>query len=514
MKKIQADLSSSLIVFFVALPLCLGIALASNAPIMSGLIAGIVGGIIVGFLSGSQLGVSGPAAGLTVIVAAAIATLGSWENFLIAVILAGFIQLLIGYLRMGFIAYFFPLSVINGMLAGIGLLIILKQFPYALGYSAAFFGEEEFVQNNHLNTFEVIVNAMSFINFTPLLITIISLSTLFFWERFMQTRFSFCKIFQGPIIVVLFGMLLSYFSMKEFLGLSLSGDQLVNIDPVSFTQIFSFSHLFNSDAFFNFDTYKIAFVIAIVASLETLLCLEATDKLDPLKRISPADKELKAQGIGNMICGFIGGLPVTQVIVRSSANINFGAKTKLSAILHGFWLLLGILFLIPFLNLIPLSSLSAILIIVGYKLTKPSLYKSTFKQGYEQFIPFLTTIIFIIFTNLLTGISVGLLVGLLFSLYRSYLNSYSLSDLSTRKNDKEDHHIVLAEEVSFFNKAMIMQKLNSIPSHSIVSIDFIKNKYISIDVMESIDNFIENAQFRNISAKKINCKIKKGDKYV
>ena len=500
----KSDLSASIVVFFVALPLCLGIALASNAPIMAGLLAGIIGGVLVGFLSGSQLGVSGPAAGLTVIVSAAIATLGSWEAFLAAVIVAGVIQFIFGYFKLGFLAYFFPVSVIYGMLAGIGLLIILKQLPHAVGYNKSFFGEEEFMQLNHENTFSAILHSITNFELFSLIIFILSLAILILWEIKFTRINNFFKIIQGPIAVVFIGTSIVFLNQLGLFNFLISQKSLVEIENVDAILNFSFISFPDLTYFFNPETYKTALLIAVVASLETLLCLEATDKLDPEKRISPPNQELKAQGIGNFICGFVGALPITQVIVRSSANINFGAKTKASAIMHGLWLVLAVLILLPVLTLIPLASLSAILMIVGYKLAKPSLFKQMFRVGYDQFVPFVVTIIGIIATNLLNGIVIGLVVGLFFSLYTSYKNSFELQDKMANKKGHEKHHIVLAEEVSFFNKANLIEKLNSIPSGSEVIVDFKKNKYMSYDIDLVLKDFRVNAKSKQIDLKFIN----------
>ena len=507
-KNLKSDFSSSIVVFFVALPLCLGIALASNAPLMSGLLAGIIGGIVVGLLSGSQLGVSGPAAGLTVIVASSILVLGSWENFLTAVILAGVIQFAFGYFNLGFLAYFFPLSVIYGMLSGIGILIILKQIPHAIGYDSSFFGEEEFTQLNHENTFSSLLNAFSNFDYFSVLIFIVSIAILILWEKKLINKLDIFKIIQGPIVVVFLGALVTYLNQKGILNFNLSPEHLVNInDGKAFKeyQLFSIPTVEN---LLNIETYKIALLIAVVASLETLLCLEATDKLDPDKRISPPNKELKAQGLGNVLCGFVGALPITQVIVRSSANINFGAKSKLSAILHGVWLLVAIIFLIPIMSLIPLASLSAVLIIVGYKLAKPNLFKEMYRSGMEQFIPFAITIVGIIAVNLLNGIVYGLIAGLFFSLYRSYKNSYELNDAVTNKNGNEYHHIILAEEISFFNKANLIEKLDAIPKNSEVVIDFKNNKYMALDIKTTLKDFKTNAQSKNLKITFVNNKNK------
>jgi MFS superfamily sulfate permease-like transporter len=503
-KTLKSDLSSSIVVFFVALPLCLGIALASNAPLMAGLISGIVGGILVGILSGSQLGVSGPAAGLTVIVSSSILVLGSWDNFLSAVILAGIIQFAFGYFSLGFLAYFFPLSVIYGMLSGIGILIILKQIPHAIGYDKSFFGEEEFSQLNHENTISSLIHSFSDFDYFSILIFIFSICLLIIWEKKLSNKFDIFKIIQGPIVVVFLGAAFVFLNQLGFFSLNISSEHLVTISDENLLSNFHFLTIPNIDNFLNLETYKIALLIAVVASLETLLCLEATDKLDPQRRVSPPNKELKAQGIGNLICGFVGALPVTQVIVRSSANINFGAKTKLSAIFHGFWLLIAVVFLIPIMSLIPLASLSAILIIVGYKLAKPVIFKEMYSSGKEQFIPFIITIIGIITINLLNGIILGLIAGLLFSLYRSYQNSYELKDVITNKNGVESHYISLAEEISFFNKASLMQKLESIPNGSQVTVDFARNKYMALDIEVTLKDFETNAEYKNLKVKFIN----------
>jgi SulP family sulfate permease len=413
-KDFKNDLPASIVVFFVAVPLCLGIALASGAPLFAGIIAGIVGGIVVGAASGSSLGVSGPAAGLAVIVFSSIATLGgNWNAFLVAVVLAGVIQLILGYLKAGFIAYFFPNSVIKGMLSGIGLLIILKQIPHALGWDFDIEGDDAFLQADGRNTISEITNALKFITPGALFISFISLLILIFWEQYLSKKHKIFQIIQGPIVVVIFGILMFNCFKNGYLPFQLKANQIVSIPAPA--NLSDFLHQFTFPDFsyiYNPEIWKIAIVLAIVASLETLLSVEATDKLDPLKKITPTNRELKAQGLGNVISGLIGGLPITQVIVRSSANINFGAKSKLSAILHGFFLLISALFIASLLNMLPLACLAAILLIVGYKLAKPSLFKEMYSLGWEQFIPFIGTIIAILLTDLLKGITVGILLGI------------------------------------------------------------------------------------------------------
>lgn len=499
-KELKSDLPASIVVFFVAVPLCLGIALASGAPLFSGVIAGMVGGIAVGIASGSPLGVSGPAAGLAVIVLSAITTLDSWPAFLVAVVLAGIIQLIMGFARAGFIAYFFPSSVIKGMLTGIGLLIILKQIPHALGYDKDVEGDLSFFQTGGETTFSSIAKA--FDAFTPgaIVIAALSLAILILWDTVLTKKHKIFQLIQGPIVVVILGMVMNYCYRQGFLNFSLTSDQVVNIPvPENLADFFNQFTFPDFSAITNFAVWKTAFVMAIVASLETLLCVEATDKLDPYKRVTPTNRELKAQGLGNIISGLIGGLPITQVIVRSSANISFGGKTKLSAILHGVFILISAITIAEWLNMIPLASLAAILIMVGYKLTKPALFRQMYKLGDEQFVPFVATIVGILATDLLKGITIGIFFGIFYTLRHSYRNAYYMKDVITTEGGHEVHHIVLAEEVTFFNKASIIQALDAIPKNSKVIIDCTKSKSIAYDVVEFIQDYRSNAKLKNIT---------------
>ncbi len=504
LKNFKSDFSASIVVFFVAVPLCLGIALASGAPLFSGIIAGIIGGIVVGIASGSPLGVSGPAAGLAVIVFSSIEELGSWQIFLLAVVLAGLLQLTMGFLKAGFIAWFFPSSVIKGMLTGIGLLIMLKQIPHALGYDKDAEGDLSYFQLDGENTFSSIVSAFNFITPGALIIAVISLVILITWDAVLVKKHKIFQVLQGPIVVVLFGILMNYLFTANILPFSLKTEQMVNL-PVaaSMGDFFSFFTFPEFSSVNNYLVWKTAIVIAIVASLETLLCVEATDKLDPYHRVTPTNRELKAQGLGNVVSGLIGGLPITQVIVRSSANIAFGGKSKMSTILHGIFLLLSALTIARFLNMIPLSSLAAILIIVGYKLAKPSLFRHMYKLGWEQFVPFFATVVGILATDLLQGITIGVLVGVFYTLRNSYRNSYTIKDIVTKHNGTEVHHIELAEEVSFFSKATILQALEQIPEGSKVIIDGSKSKIIAHDVIELIENYRAHAQLKNINVETI-----------
>jgi SulP family sulfate permease len=504
-KELKSDLPASIVVFFVAVPLCLGIALASGAPLFAGIIAGIVGGIVVGIASGSALGVSGPAAGLAVIVLTSIASLGSWTTFLLAVVIAGVIQLIMGFVKAGFIAYFFPSSVIKGMLTGIGLLIIIKQIPHALGYDKDPEGDDAFapVAPNAAtgeNSFSAIANAFQHITPGAVLIAVISLAILVLWDTVLTKKHKIFQLIQGPLVVVVLGIVMNYLYQSGALNFSLQKDQLVQLPVAS-----NLSEFFNQFTFpdfsqiTNLEVYKVAIVLAIVASLETLLCVEATDKLDPYKRITPTNRELVAQGLGNVASGLIGGLPVTQVIVRSSANINFGARTKMSAILHGVFLLISAITIAGVLNMIPLASLAAILLMVGYKLAKPALFKQMYKLGWEQFVPFAATVVGILLTDLLRGIAIGLAFGIFYTLRHSYRNSHHVKDVQTTEEGREVHHLVLAEEVSFFNKASVLKTLNALPENSKVILDFQNSKAVAYDVLEVIDNFKANAKTRNIT---------------
>ncbi|MBL0009279.1 MAG: SulP family inorganic anion transporter [Saprospiraceae bacterium] len=491
--QLRHDLPASVVVFFVAVPLCLGIALGSGAPLFSGIIAGIVGGIVVGMASGSPLGVSGPAAGLAVIVLGSIAALGgSWETFLLAVVLMGIIQLIAGFLKLGFVAYYFPSSVIKGMLTGIGLLIILKQLPHAFGYDKDYEGDFSFAQLDGENTFSELGKMIDFINPGAVFISVICLAILLLWDLVLTKKHKIFGMLNGPLVAVITGIVLHYFFIQGILPFSLKPEQVVSLPvPSSLGDFFSQFTFPDFSQLTNPKVYSIAFVLAIVASLETLLCVEATDKLDPDKRVTPTNRELKAQGLGNIVSGLIGGLPLTQVIVRSSANITFGAKTKMSAILHGVYLFICAITIANLLNMIPLATLATILFIVGYKLAKPSLFKAMYKQGREHFIPFLATIIGILLTDLLTGIGIGMAFAIFYLLLNNYRNAYDMRDVS---NSPHDQHIVLVEEVSFLNKGGILKKLNEIPENSKVLIDASRSKYIHQDVIEIIQDYIVHAK--------------------
>jgi len=494
---IKSDLPAGLVVFLVALPLCLGIALASGAPLFSGIISGIIGGTVVAFASGSPLSVSGPAAGLTVIVLNAIQQLGSYEVFLLAVVLAGLIQIALGYLKAGIIGHYFPSSVIKGMLAAIGLILILKQIPHALGYDKDAEGDFNFIQMDGENSFSEIVNSINFLHPGAVIIASISLFLLIMWDKPFLKKYAFFKFVPGALVVVVLGLVLNQVFISMNSPFALSGDKLVMLPVASSASEFvnQFT-LPDFSAFSNYQVYVVAITIAIVASLESLLSVEATDKLDPYKRNTPTNRELKAQGLGNSISGLIGGLPLTAVIVRSSANINSGGKTKMSAIIHGIFLLLSVIALASVLNKIPLACLAAVLLVVGYKLAKVSLFKSMFRLGWDQFLPFVITIIAILFSDLLKGIGVGMAVSIFFILRNNYKSAYYFQ--KEKHADGESIVIQLAEDVTFINKGSIALTLGHLPENSSVIIDGSKSNSIDIDVLELIHNFKETAELKNI----------------
>ena len=481
-KNLKYDFPAGIVVTLVAIPLCLGISLASGAPLFSGLVAGIIGGVIVALISGSALGVSGPAAGLAVIVFAAIEELGSFETFLLAVIVAGIVQIILGLLKAGIIAYFFPSSVIKGMLSGIGIVIFLKQIPHAFGYDPNYEGD--------------LGDSLSA---GPLIISLLSLIILIIWEQSVVKKYTFFKLIQGPLVVVILGIILNVF-FENWDGLSLMASQVVVI-PVANT-FSEFIGQFASPDFTqlgNPRVYILGVTIAIVASLETLLCLEATDKLDPFKRIAPPNRELLAQGTGNLIAGFVGVLPLTQVIVRSSTNIQSGGRTRASSFFHGVLMLICVVLLPEVINLIPLASLAAILLVVGYKLASFSVIKQVYNMGRAEFIPFTITIFGIVFTDLLTGISIGLVIAIFHILWNNYKAAYFFDADSYVPG--EPIKIQLSESVTFLNKAGISKALTELPDDSSVMIDASKTLSIHPDVIEIISNFEATAENRNISVK-------------
>jgi MFS superfamily sulfate permease-like transporter len=488
---LRYDLPAGLSVFLVALPLCLGIALASGAPLYAGLLSGIVGGLVVSLISGSQLAVSGPAAGLTTLVAASIISLGDYKIFLLTVIIAGLFQLLLGLLKLGVIANYFPSSVIKGMLAAIGMILIFKQIPLALGYDQPDFWSGGFI---HLfspkNPLGNLKNFNQHITKGTILITVLSLIILIILQLPQAKKM---KIIPAPLIVVVFGVLTSLLFAGISSRFSLKQTQLVNIPMNIFANI-SFPDL--SKLFSNTEIWKDGIIIGLLATLETLLCIEAVDKLDKRNRITPVNRELIAQGIGNMTCGLLGALPITAVVVRGAANVDAGARTKLSAFTHGLFLFLAVLLVPFFLNKIPYASLAAILIMTGYNLTKPKLFRNMWSLGWKQFIPFMLTIIVILATDLLIGVSIGLLISIYFIVRNNFKAEYRIT--STIHNGIETEYIKLNSNVTFLNKVKLREALDEVPEYSVLTIDGSECNFIDYDILEIISEYGNKAHDRHI----------------
>lgn len=493
LKNLGSDLPSAIVVFLVALPLCLGIALASNAPLFSGLIAGFVGGLVVGSLSGSQLSVSGPAAGLTAIVSAAILKMPSFEAFLFSVVICGALQLVLGVIKAGVIGDYVPNSVIKGMLAAIGVILILKQFPHLVGYDAAPEGEESFVQANDETTFSGIGNAFKYITPVAVLIGVVGLLFQIFWEKATAKKKGFIKLIPAPLIVVLIGVVVNEVFKRYGAAYAIDPKHMVNI-PVanSGREFFSFFTAPDFSVWMNKEVWIAGLTLALVASLETLLSIEAIDNLDPYHRVTNKDRELRAQGVGNMISGLIGGLPVTSVIVRSSANVNAGAKSKMSTIIHGLMLLLCVALIPVVLNLIPKAALASVLIFTGYKLAKPSLFKEHYKRGWDQFAPFVITIVAILLTDLLIGVLIGIGVGIFFVMRSNFRSAVFIV------NDDNRYLFRLRKDVSFLNKPIIKNKLEEVPKNASVLIDASRADFIDKDIVEVIEDFMDHASLKNI----------------
>ena len=496
-KNLKYDAPAGLVVFLVALPLCLGIALASGAPLFSGIIAGIIGGILISFISGSEVSVSGPAAGLAVIVATAIQNLGSFRIFLLAVAISGLIQIVLGFARAGVIGNYVPNAVIKGMLAAIGVVILLKQIPHALGRDVNYEGDFDFFfeLDAKSNTLLDIVKAVYTATPAAVIITIASLAVLLTWEKPALQRIRLFKLVPAPLIVVLLGILLNEGFKSFFTDFHLKAEDghLVALPvPENFTAFFGQFTFPDWSAISNKQVFITALTIAIVGSIETLLSIEASDKLDPYRRISSTNRELKAQGLGNLISGLLGGLPVTSVIVRSSANVYAGARTRTSSFVHGLLLFICVLLIPSLLNRIPLASLAAILLVIGYKLTKIEIYKKMYHAGMDQFLPFIITVTAIVFTDLLDGVLIGLVVGTFFVIRT---NHHSAMTLVSQENN---YLLRFNKDVSFVNKSELKDKLSSIPSHSHLIIDGSKSTFIDSDIYDVVADFEESARYRDI----------------
>lgn len=493
LKNLSQDFPASIVVFLVALPLCLGIALASGAPLFSGVIAGIIGGVIVAWASGSHLSVSGPAAGLTVIVFNAIETLGSFSAFLLSVVIAGVLQLTLGFLKAGLIGAFFPVSVIKGMLAAIGLILIIKQVPHATGYDKSFAGDESYMRETAESSFFELFEALQGISVGATIVSCVALLILIMWESGFLRRFSLVRMIPGPLLVVIWGIGYNILAQLHAPEWAISEKHMVSLPELGSVSNFvnqlrlpDFSYL--SDP----KIYSVAATLAVIASLETLLSIEAVDKLDPHKRIAPTNRELKAQGLGNMLSGLVGGLPITAVIVRSAANINSGGQTRMSSFFHGLLLMFSVVFFAQYLNMIPLSCLAAILLQTGYKLAKPRALMEFYRKGWNQFLPFAITIVAILMTDLLEGIIIGMGVGLFFVLRANFHEAITLTHHS-------GHYLLrLHKDVSFLNKALLRKYLSEIANDSELVIDGTRALFIDQDILETIADFLLAASDRNI----------------
>ena len=501
---LKSDFASGLVVFLVALPLCLGIALASGAPLFSGIISGVVGGIVVGYLSQSHLSVTGPAAGLTAIVLTAITDLSSFNAFLLAVLIAGIIQLILGFIKAGTISNYFPNNVIVGMLAGIGVIIILKQIPHAFGYDPDFEGDESFFQPDGQNTFSEIFNIFDHVQLGSIVIAAISLAILILWNKvdFLKN----IKLIPPALVAVIVSILLNEFFIQSGSNFAITKEHLVSLPvPTSLEELKNIIVTPDFTAISNSKVWIVAITIAVVASIETLLCIEASDRMDAQKRYTNTNVELKAQGIGNILSSLIGGLPMTSVVVRTTANNTAGAKSKMSAIIHGVLLLVSVLAIPSILNKIPLATLAAVLLLVGYKLANPATIKHFWKKGKYQFIPFIATFGAVVFTDLLKGVALGMIISVIFVLKGNMKRAYKF-----RKEEYHDGdviHIDLAQEVSFLNKAAIKETLVSIPENSKVIINASDTVYIAHDVLDLIKEFKKNrAKDENIKVKLVGFK--------
>jgi len=509
-----SDIKSGLVVFLVALPLCLGISFASGAPVFAGIVAGVIGGIITGFLSNSALGVSGPAAGLTVIVATSITQLGGadfYSTFLSVVVISGIFQFIAGYIKAGVIAHYFPSTVIKGMLAAIGIILILTQVPHALGYDKNPEGEWLNYMGKKQSFIGEILLAVKFHTMGALIISIVSILILIFWEIKTLKKYSMFKFIPGAVVVVVIGVLLNEIFQIFYPDWVLHNEDyerigakphennhLVKVPSFDTSLPWGGILIFpNFEQIGNISIWLLGLKIAIVASLETLLCVEATDKIDPEKRVTPVNRELKAQGIGNILSGLLGGIPITQVVVRSTANLEAGSKSKWSAVYHGVFLLFFALFLPNFLNKIPLASLAAILILIGYKLTKISLYQEAYQKGFFNYTPFIITILAILFTDLLIGILIGSCVAIFFILRANIKNPFKVEILNDSKG-AEYHYLKLSEEMSFLNTAKLKLTLNQLKPNCTVKIDGSNSVMIDENVVETIRDFCENAKTKNI----------------
>ncbi|MEY4684416.1 MAG: hypothetical protein RLZ25_875 [Pseudomonadota bacterium] len=489
---LKHDLPAGVVVFLVALPLCLGVALASGAPLFSGIVAGIVGGIVISALSGSQLSVSGPAAGLTAITFSAIQELGQFETFLLAGLIAGAIQLVLGYIGAGAIGSFIPNAVIRGMLVAIGLILIIKQIPHAVGYGADLIVDETYAPESPVSLLHEIGGALRYISWGATAVCFGAILIVLSWDWLARRGFSIATIVPGPLLAVVWGLMFQAFATGT--GLEIPDQHFVTLPEHE-----SLGHLWGSllhpdfSQWTNPKVYQSAGTIAIVASIETLLSLEAIDRLDPLRRQAPANRELKAQGVGNMISALLGGLPVTSVIVRSSANLNAGGKTKLASMFHGILLLISVLVFADLMNSIPLATLAAILLLTGFKLAKPAIFIDMYRRGKNQFIPFIITVSAILIDDLLKGIMIGTVIGLIFVIRSNFQSAITL-------NRKDENYLIrFRKDATFLNKHKFRSILDAVEPGSCVLIDGSQARFIDRDILDCIIDFHEGMADKRLS---------------
>mgnify|MGYP006282647883 CR=1 FL=1 len=489
----KTDALAGVVVFLVALPLCLGIALASGAPPFAGVIAGAIGGLVVSIASGSQLSVSGPANGVTIVAAAAITSFG-YRGLLLSLVIAGAIQILLGFIRAGAISAYFPSSVIRGMLAAIGMMLMMKQLPHAIGYDKPAEDDLSFLEESGKAELSVIEEALNWVSPGAILLSASCLLILLIWDTHWIKRNRILSLIPAPLLVVAFGVLFHLITSKYVSYFSILPGHLVNLPAFE-----SFQHLRNEIVLPDFSMitnpqiFTTAITLAFIASLESLLSLEAADKLDPLKRVAPTDRELKAQGIGNLLSGLLGGLPISAVIVRTSVNINAGGRTKLASFIHGVCIAISVIFFVEYLNMMPLSCLAAILIFTGFKLTKPAIFFELYEQGIDQFLPFIITILSMLLLDSLRGVAIGLCIGLIFVLKNNYHQAFSLTVSG-------DHYLLkLKKDVSFLHKAPLRQLLDRIPENSFLLIDGTQATFIDRDIVETITDFVKAGGDYNIN---------------
>ncbi|MCL4526145.1 MAG: SulP family inorganic anion transporter [Gammaproteobacteria bacterium] len=490
-KNLRADVPAAVVVALVAMPLCLGVALASGTPLIAGLIAGVMGGLLVPLFSRSQLAVSGPTPAIVATVLLAMQTLPGFSALLLAVVIAGGIQMVLGAIRAGVVAYFFPSAVIQGILSAIGIIIILKQFPYAIGFDLGEFGSQDFVGTHGENTFTGVIAALSHLEWGALLVSVLALSVLITWDKVAVLRKQ--TWLSGPLMAVILGTLLNTLFLYAAPDLAVSGHNLVNLPTIrSLADLQGMLQMPDWGMIGSKAVWVTAIALTFVTSLESLLSIEAADKLDVFKRRTPLDRELLGQGIANIASGLIGGLPVAAVIVRSTANVAAGARTKASAFLHGLFLLLAVLFLATLLNQIPLAALAAILIFVGFKLAHPSIFRRMFRLDKSQYLPFMITIVAILFTSLITGVIIGLLAGIFFVLKANYHSAIEIG------REGPAYKIALNREVTFVNKARLSHILERLPKGAEVILDGEHVSFIDHDVLEVIRDFERSAALREI----------------